>query len=402
MPQPVIVAGARTPIGKLLGGLTPLSAPRLGGAAIAAALERAGITGDQVDSVILGNVVQAGVGPNPARLAAAAASIPLRVPATTVNKLCLSGLTAIAQAATQIATGYSEVVVAGGMESMTNAPHLLPGVRGGLRYGGGAITDALDSDALICGFDGISMGAATDLYQTAKGNISREAQDAFAAESHARAAAAIKEGRLAEEIVPVASVRGRKGDILVENDEGVRPGTTAERLAALPPAFRADGTITAGSASQLSDGACAVVVMSKERAGELGLPWLAEIGAYGTVAGPDPSLLLQPAGAVRDALRRDARGRDDTPDVKDLDLLEINEAFAGVALASMRDLGVSADRVNVNGGAIALGHPVGMSGARLVLTLAMELRRRGGGTGAAALCGGGGQGDALIVRVPGS
>jgi acetyl-CoA C-acetyltransferase len=402
MPQPVIVAGARTPIGKLLGGLTPLSAPQLGGAAIAAALERAGITGDQVDSVILGNVVQAGVGPNPARLAAAAASIPLRVPATTLNKLCLSGLTAIAQAATQIATGYSEVVVAGGMESMSNAPHLVPGVRGGLRYGGGAINDALDSDALICGFDGISMGAATDLYQTAMGNIGREAQDAFAAESHARAAAAIKEGRLAEEIVPVASVRGRKGDVLVENDEGVRPGTTAGRLAALPPAFRADGTITAGSASQLSDGACAVVVMSKERAGELGLPWLAEIGAYGTVAGPDPSLLLQPAGAVRDALRRDALGRDDTPDVKDLDLLEINEAFAGVALASMRDLGVSADRVNVNGGAIALGHPVGMSGARLVLTLAMELRRRGGGTGAAALCGGGGQGDALIVRVPAS
>ncbi|HEY6494161.1 MAG TPA: acetyl-CoA C-acyltransferase [Trebonia sp.] len=402
MPQPVIVAGARTPIGKLLGGLTPLSAPQLGGAAIAAALQRAGITGDQVDSVILGNVVQAGVGPNPARLAAAAASIPLRVPATTVNKLCLSGLTAIAQAATQIATGYSEVVVAGGMESMSNAPHLVPGVRRGLRYGGGAINDALDSDALICGFDGISMGAATDLYQTAMGNISREAQDAFAAESHARAAAAIKEGRLAEEIVPVASVRGRKGDVLVENDEGVRPGTTAGRLAALPPAFRADGTITAGSASQLSDGACAVVVMSKERAGELGLPWLAEIGAYGTVAGPDPSLLLQPAGAVRDALRRDALGRDDTPDVKDLDLLEINEAFAAVALASMRDLGVSADRVNVNGGAIALGHPVGMSGARLVLTLAMELRRRGGGTGAAALCGGGGQGDALIVRAPGS
>jgi acetyl-CoA C-acetyltransferase len=402
MPQPVIVAGARTPIGKLLGGLKPLSAPQLGGAAIAAALERAGITGDQVDSVILGNVVQAGVGPNPARLAAAAGSIPLRVPAITVNKLCLSGLTAIAQAATQIATGYAEVVVAGGMESMSNAPHLVPGVRAGLRYGGGAINDALDSDALICGFDGISMGAATDLYQTAVGNISREAQDAFAAESHARAAAAVKEGRLAEEIVPVASVRGRKGDVLVENDEGVRPGTTAQRLAALPPAFRADGTITAGSASQLSDGACAVVVMSKERAGELGLPWLAEIGAYGTVAGPDPSLLLQPAGAVRDALRRDALGRDDTPDVKDLDLLEINEAFAGVALASMRDLGVSADRVNVNGGAIALGHPVGMSGARLVLTLAMELRRRGGGTGAAALCGGGGQGDALIVRVPAS
>jgi acetyl-CoA C-acetyltransferase len=402
MPQPVIVAGARTPIGKILGSLSGLTAPALGGAAIRAALDRAGITGDQVDSVILGNVVQAGVGPNPARLAAAAGGIPLTVPAITLNKLCLSGLSAIAQAAMQVATGYSQVVVAGGMESMSKAPHLIPEARRGFRYGGGAIDDALDSDALICGFDGISMGAATDRYQAAMGGISREAQDAFAAESHARAAAAIKEGRLAEEIVPVASVRGRKGDLVVENDEGVRPGTTAERLGALPPAFGADGTITAGSASQLSDGACAVVVMSKERAGELGLPWLAEIGGYGTVAGPDPSLLLQPAGAVRDALRRDALSAGDTPDVADLDLLEINEAFAAVALASMGNLGVSADRVNVNGGAIALGHPVGMSGARLALTLAMELRRRGGGTGAAALCGGGGQGDALIIRVPAS
>jgi acetyl-CoA C-acetyltransferase len=404
MPQPVLVAGARTPIGRLLGSLSSQSAAALGGVAVRAALDRAGITGDQVDAVIMGNVVQAGVGPNPARLAAAGGGIPMTVPAVTVNKLCLSGLTAIAQAAMQVASGYSEIVVAGGMESMSNAPHLLPGARAGYKYGAGHVEDALDKDALVCGFDGISMGAATERYQAGLG-ISRQDQDAFAAESHARAAAAIKEGRLGEEIVPVATVRGRKGDVTVEDDEGVRPGTTAQRLGALPPAFGTDGSITAGSASQLSDGACAVVVTSAERAAELGLGWVAEIGAHGTVAGPDPSLLLQPANAVRDALRREARGRaarglDRAPGVGDLDLLEINEAFAGVALASTRELGVSLDRVNVNGGAIALGHPVGMSGARLVLTLALELRRRGGGTGAAALCGGGGQGDALILRVP--
>ena len=394
MPQPVIVAGARTPIGKLLGALAPLTAPQLAGAAIAAALDRAGIAGDQVDAVVFGNVIQAGVGPNPARLGAALGGIPMNVPAFTVNKLCLSGLAAIAQAATHIMTGYSEVVVAGGTESMSNAPHLLPGMRAGLRYGSGTVADSLDKDALVCGFDGISMGEATDRYQAGLG-ITRTDQDAFAAESHARAAAAIKAGRLGEEITPVATVRGRKGDLTVDSDEGVRPGTTAQRLATLPPAFGKEGTITAGSASQLSDGACAVVMMSKERATRLGLPWLAEVGAYGTAAGPDPSLLHQPANAIRDALRRDG-----TLGVGDLDLIEINEAFAAVALASMRDLSVPADRVNVNGGAIALGHPVGMSGARLVLSLALELRRRGGGTGAAALCGGGGQGDALIVRVP--
>jgi acetyl-CoA C-acetyltransferase len=400
MPQPVLVAGARTPIGKMLGGLSRLQAPALGGTAIRAALDRAGITGDQVDTVILGNVVQAGVGPNPARLAAAAGGVPMSVPATTVNKLCLSGLAAIAQAAQQIMTGQSEVVVAGGMESMSNAPHLLPGSRRGVRYGEAVFLDALDQDALVCGFDGVSMGAATERYQAGLG-ISRQDQDAFAAESHARAAAAIKEGRLAEEIAAL-TVDGRKESVLVENDEGVRPGTTAERLARLQPAFSESGTITAGSASQLSDGACAVVVMDARHAERLGLPWIAEIGAYGTVAGPDPSLLLQPANAIRDALRREAQGRDGAVDLAGLDLVEINEAFAGVSIASMRDLGVSPDRVNVNGGAIALGHPVGMSGARLVLTLALELRRRGGGTGAAALCGGGGQGDALILRVPGA
>jgi acetyl-CoA C-acetyltransferase len=400
MPQPVLVAGARTPIGKLLGSLAALPAPALGGIAVEAALRRAGITGDQVDAVILGHVVQAGAGPNPARLAAARGGIPMSVPAATVNKLCLSGLAAIAQAAQQVQVGYSRVVVAGGMESMSNAPHLSRDTRRGLRYGGGApLEDALESDALVCGFDGLPMGAATDKYQARLGGISRAEQDEFAAESHARAVAAVKEGRLGEEIETVAAA-GRKGGVTLEQDEGIRPGTTAERLARLPAAFSPDGTITAGSASQLSDGACAVVVMDKDEAQRRGLAWLAEIGGYGTVAGPDPSLLLQPANAVRDALRRDSQGRDGTLQVDDLDLIEINEAFAGVALASQRDLGVPRDRVNVNGGAIALGHPVGMSGARLVLTLALELRRRGGGTGAAALCGGGGQGDALILRVP--
>jgi acetyl-CoA C-acetyltransferase len=396
MAQPVLVAGARTPIGKMLGSLSGLTAPELGGTAVRAALERAGITGDQVDAVILGNVVQAGVGPNPARLAAVAGGIPMSAPATTVNKLCLSGLAAIAEAALQITAGRYEVVVAGGMESMSNAPYLLPRAGRVFRYGETPLIDALDQDALVCGFDGIPMGVATERYQAGLG-ISREDQDVFAAESHARAVAAIKDGRMAEEISPVTML-GREGDVTVEQDEGVRPGTTAERLARMRPAFSADGTITAGSASQLSDGACAVIVMSKERAEREGLPWLAEIGSYGTVAGPDPSLLYQPANAIRDALRRDgALGLGDL-DLGDLDLFEINEAFAGVALVSMRDLGLSPDRVNVNGGAIALGHPVGMSGARLVLTLALELRRRGGGVGAAALCGGGGQGDALIVR----
>jgi acetyl-CoA C-acetyltransferase len=400
MPQPVLVAGARTPIGKLLGSLAALPAPTLGGIAVDAALRRAGIAGDQVDAVILGNVVQAGAGPNPARLAAARGGIPMSVPATTVNKLCLSGLAAIAQAAQQVQLGYSRVVAAGGMESMSGAPHLSRDTRRGLRYGAGApLEDALDSDALVCGFDGLSMGAATDKYQARLGGISRADQDEFAAESHARAVAAVKEGRLGEEIVTVTAA-GRKGEVTLEQDEGIRPGTTAERLARLPATFSPDGTITAGSSSQLSDGACAVVVMDKEEAQRRGLPWLAEIGGYGTVAGPDPSLLLQPANAIRDALRRDAAGRDDAVGVGDLDLIEINEAFAGVALASTRDLRVAKDRVNVNGGAIALGHPVGMSGARLVLTLALELRRRGGGTGVAALCGGGGQGDALILRVP--
>jgi acetyl-CoA C-acetyltransferase len=391
--QPVLLAGARTPIGRMLGSMSGLSAPELAGTAIRAALDRAGMTEAQVDAVIMGNVVQAGVGPNPARLAASCGGIPMDVPATTVNKLCLSGLAAVAQAAQLIAVGQCEVVVAGGMESMSNAPYLLARARRSLRYGDTPLIDALDQDALVCGFDGISMGAATERYQAHLG-FSREAQDALAAESHARAVAAMKAGRLAEEIVPVV-VSSPTGETTVEHDEGARPGATAKRLGGLRPAFSDNGTITAGSASQLSDGACAVVVMGKDRAQQQELPWLAELGSYGTVAGPDPSLLLQPARAIRDALRRDG-----TLGIGELDLIEINEAFAAVALASMRDLGVSPERVNVNGGAIALGHPVGMSGARLVLTLALELRRRGGGAGAAALCGGGGQGDALIIRAP--
>ncbi len=391
MPGSVLVAGARTPIGRLLGALSGQTAPQLGGIAIEAALARADITGQDVGAVVMGNVVQAGVGPNPARQAAVCAGIPLSAPATTVNKLCLSGLAAIAQADQWITCGQYDTVVAGGMESMTNAPHLMAGSRKGIKYGQFVVEDALDRDALVCAFDAIPMGAATERYQAALG-ISRAEQDTFAAGSHEKAAAATKQGRLAEEIVPIV---GKAGQTLVEYDEGIRPGTTAERLGRLRPAFDDHGTITAGSSSQLSDGACAVVVMSKARAEKLGVPWLAEIGGYGTVAGPDPSLLLQPARAIRDALRRDGALR-----LAELDLFEINEAFAGVAIASTRELGVEADRVNVNGGAIALGHPVGMSGARLLLTLAIELRRRGGGAGIAALCGGGGQGNALVVRVP--
>jgi len=391
MPGSVLVAGARTPIGRLLGALSGQTAPQLGGIAIEAALARADITGQDVGAVVMGNVVQAGVGPNPARQAAVCAGIPLSAPATTVNKLCLSGLAAIAQADQWITCGQYDTVVAGGMESMTNAPHLMAGSRKGIKYGQFVVEDALDRDALVCAFDAIPMGAATERYQAALG-ISRAEQDTFAAGSHEKAAAATKQGRLAEEIVPIV---GKAGQTLVEYDEGIRPGTTAERLGRLRPAFDDHGTITAGSSSQLSDGACAVVVMSKARAEKLGVPWLAEIGGYGTVAGPDPSLLLQPARAIRDALRRDGALR-----LAELDLFEINEAFAGVAIASTRELGVEADRVNVNGGAIALGHPVGMSGARLLLTLAIELRRPGGGAGIAPLCGGGGQGNALVVRVP--
>ncbi|WP_328642800.1 acetyl-CoA C-acyltransferase [Streptomyces canus] len=393
MPGSVIVAGARTPIGKLLGALSPLSAVDLGAHAIRAALAAVPLDPQAVQAVVMGHVVQAGAGPNPARQAAVAAGIPFSVPASTVNKLCPSGLHAIALADLMIASGRHEVVVAGGMESMSGAPHLLRGSRAGWKYGSNAVEDALDRDALVCAFDGVSMGAATERYQQPYA-LTRQEQDEYSALSHQRAARAQQSGALSEEIAPV-TVSGHRGETVVDTDEGVRPGSTAETLGRLRPAFSGTGTITAGNSSQLSDGAAAVVVMSAERARREGLTPLAEIGAYGTVAGPDPSLLVQPAGAVRDALDRDGRLK-----TADLDLFEINEAFAGVALASVRELDIPLDRVNVNGGAIALGHPVGMTGARLVLTLAAELRRRGGGSGAAALCGGGGQGDALLLHVP--
>jgi len=393
MPGSVIVAGARTPIGKLSGALKTFKAVDLGGIAIKAALERAGIAGDQVDYVIMGHVLQAGAGQITARQAAVRGGIPMTVPAVTVNKVCLSGLDAIALADQLIGYGEFEVVVAGGMESMTNAPHLLSGARAGYRLGNGELVDSTMYDGLFCTFDELGMGAATETYTKIK-NISRAEQDAFSAASHGRAAAAMKNGVFEDEIVPVP-VPQRKGDpLLVTEDEGVRPETTAETLARLRPAFTPDGTVTAGSSSQISDGACAVVVMSRARARELGAPVLAEIGAHGVVAGPDPSLLSQPSSAITKAL-----GRQGLP-IDQVDLFEINEAFASVAIQSMRDLGIGGDIVNVNGGAIAMGHPIGASGARIVLHLANELRRRGGGNGAAGLCGGGGQGDALLIRVP--
>jgi acetyl-CoA C-acetyltransferase len=388
----VIVAGARTPIGRLLGSLKGFAAVDLGAFAIKAALERAGVTGDQVDYVIMGHVLQAGAGQIPSRQAAVKAGIPMNVPSLTINKVCLSGLDAIALADQLIRAGEFDIVVAGGMESMTNAPHLLPKSRHGYKYGSIEVLDATAHDGLTDAFDGVSMGESTEGYN-AKLGISREEQDAFSARSHQRAAEAAKNGLFDDEIVPV-EIPQRKGDpVVFKTDEGVRADTTAESLGRLRPAFSKDGTITAGSSSQISDGACAVVVMSKAKAEELGLTWLAEIGAHGNVAGPDNSLQSQPANAIKHALGKQGL------DVGDLDLIEINEAFASVGVQSMRDLGVDESKVNVNGGAIALGHPIGMSGARIALHLAYELRRRGGGVGAAGLCGGGGQGDALILKV---
>jgi len=394
MPGSVIVAGARTPIGKLSGALASFSAMDLGGFAIMAALERAGIQPDQVDYVFMGQVLLAGQGQITARQAAVKAGIPMTVPATTVNKVCLSGLNSVYLADQMINAGDAEIVVAGGMESMTNAPYLLPEARAGYRMGDKTVVDAMMYDGLFCAFDMCAMGTATENYTSAAATISRDQQDAFAASSHERASAAMKEGRFAEEIVPV-SVPQRKGDpVLVETDEGVRPGTTAESLGALRPAFAADGTITAGNASQISDGGAALIVMSKAKAESLGVTPLGEVVSYGQVAGPDTSLLTQPSRASVQALGKAGI------DTKDVDLWEFNEAFAAVGLASMSDLGLSEDIVNVNGGAISLGHPIGMSGARLPLTLLLELKRRGGGVGVAALCGGGGQGDALLIRVP--
>lgn len=389
----VIVSGARTPMGRLLGNLKDLPATRLGGIAIKAALERAGVAPEQVQYVIMGQVLQAGAGQIPARQAAVEAGIPMSTPALTINKVCLSGLDAIALADQLIRAGEFDVVVAGGMESMTNAPHLLLGQRSGYKYGDVTVKDHMALDGLTDAWDCCSMGESTERHGARHG-ITREEQDAFAAASHQRAAAAQKNGHFGEEITPVV-IPQRKGDpLVISEDEGIRPDTTAESLGKLRPAFAKDGTITAGSSSPISDGAAAVVVMSKAKAKELGLTWLAEIGAHGNVAGPDNSLHSQPSNAINHALKKGGLS------IEDLDLIEINEAFAAVGIQSTRDLGISADKVNVNGGAIALGHPIGMSGARLVLTLAMELRRRGGGTGAAALCGGGGQGDALIIHVP--
>jgi acetyl-CoA C-acetyltransferase len=389
----VIVAGARTPIGRLLGGLKDLSAADLGGMAIKAALTRAGITGDQVEYVILGHVIQAGAGQITARQAAHKGGIPLDVPSITINKVCLSGMNAIALADQLIRAGEHEIIVAGGMESMTNAPHLLPKSREGFKYGDVKLVDSMAYDALWDVFTEQAMGSLTEKCNVDGLQLTRAEQDEFAAASHQKAAAAWKDGVFDDEVVPV-EVPQRKGDpVIVSVDEGVRGDTTAESLGGLRPAFAADGTVTAGSASQISDGACAVVVMSKAKAEELGLTWLAEIGASGQVAGPDSSLQLQPANAIAKACTKEGI------EPAALDLVEINEAFAAVGIASARALGVADDKVNVNGGAIALGHPVGMSGARIVLHLAHELKRRGGGTGAAALCGGGGQGDALILHV---
>jgi acetyl-CoA C-acetyltransferase len=392
--QPVIVGGARTPVGRLLGSLASKSASDLGGVAIAGALQRAGIGPDRVQYVIMGHVLQAGAGQITARQAAVAAGIAMDVPALTVNKVCLSGLDAIALASQLIRLGEYDVIVAGGMESMTQAPHLLKNSRVGYKYGPVTVEDSMALDGLTDAFDHLSMGESTE-HAVRKLGLTRQEQDEFAAASHQRAAAAAKNGLLAAEIVPVhVSQRGGE-QLTVTEDEGIRPGTTTEALAKLKPSFATDGTITAGTASQISDGAAAVVVMSAEAAERADRTVLAEIGAHGNVAGPDNSLPSQPSNAIKQALGKAGRN------VSDLDLIEINEAFAAVAVQSMRDLGVTSDIVNVNGGAIALGHPLGASGARIALHLYYELQRRGGGLGAAGLCGGGGQGEALLLRVRG-
>ncbi|CUR56044.1 acetyl-CoA acetyltransferase [metagenome] len=390
----VIVAGARTPVGRLLGGLKGLSAADLGGVAIKGALEKAGVSGDQVDYVIMGQVILAGAGQNPARTACVAAGLPMDVPSITINKVCLSGINAIAMADQMIRAGQYDIVVAGGMESMTNAPHLLPKSREGFKYGDTTLVDSMAYDALYDQLTAQPMGGLTEQRNVSDGGLTRLEQDEFSARSHQRAAEAWKNGVFDDEVVPVSIPQRRGEPVVVSQDEGIRADTTVESLGKLRPAFSKDGTITAGSASQISDGACAVVVMSKAKAEELGLTWLAEIGASGQVAGPDSTLQLQPANAIEKAAAREGIA------VEDIDLFELNEAFAAVGIESARAMGVSEDKVNVNGGAIAIGHPVGMSGARIVLHLALELQRRGGGVGAAALCGGGGQGDALIIRVP--
>ncbi|PXY34084.1 acetyl-CoA C-acetyltransferase [Prauserella flavalba] len=389
----VILGAARTPIGRLLGSLKDFSGAQLGGIAIKAALERAGVAPEAVQYTIMGQVLTAGAGQIPARQAAVAAGIPMSVPALSINKVCLSGLDAIALADQLIRAGEFDLVVAGGQESMTQAPHLLPKSRSGFKYGDTTLVDHMAYDGLFCAFDQVAMGSSTEKYNARYG-LTREQQDAFSARSHQLAAKAIANGVFADEIAEV-SIPQRKGDpVVFSTDEGVRGDTTVDGLAKLRPAFASDGTITAGSASQISDGAAAVVVASKAKAEELGLTPLAEIGAHGVVSGPDASLHEQPSNAIKAALAKAKL------DVGALDLVEINEAFAAVGLVSTEKLGIDPGIVNVNGGAIALGHPIGASGARLAVHLVHELRRRGGGLGAAALCGGGGQGDALLISVP--
>lgn len=392
MPGSLIVAGARTPIGRFNGGLAGFTGAQLGAHAISHALQRAGVSGEQVDHVIMGQVLQAGQGQITARQAAVGAGIPMNVPAITINKVCLSGLNAIYLADQMISSGDADIVVAGGMESMTNAPYVLPSGRNGLQMGHGELQDAMIHDGLWCAFDDGHMGDGTER-DSANASIDRSAMDEFSARSHERAAAAQKDGKLEAEIA-VVEIPQRGGDpLIIDSDEGVRPGTSAESLANLRPAFAADGAVTAGNASQISDGGCAVVMVSPAKAEELGLDFSARVVSYGMVSGPDTSLLTQPSRAIQQALSKVDLN------VTDLGLFELNEAFAAVGLAATDDLGVSDEIVNVNGGAVALGHPIGMSGNRLALTLINELGRRGGGFGAAALCGGGGQGDALILEV---
>jgi acetyl-CoA C-acetyltransferase len=391
MPGSVILSGARTPIGKLSGSLAGFSGTDLGGFAIEAALQRANVSGEDVDYVFMGQVLLAGAGQITARQAAVAGGIPMTVPSTTVNKVCLSGIHSIMLADLLIQAGLAEVVVAGGMESMTNAPYLLPDARAGMRMGDKSVVDSMMHDGLFCAFDQVAMGAGTEKYAASAG-ISRDEQDALAAQSHERAAKAQKDGLFEDEIVSV-SIPQRKGDpITFSEDEGVRAETTLDSLGSLRPAFDKAGNITAGNASQISDGGAAVVVASKAAAERIGTQPLGEILSYGEVAGPDASLLTQPSRSIKQGLERAGLS------VSDVDLFELNEAFAAVGVASMKDLGITDEITNINGGAIALGHPIGMSGTRVVLHVLNELQRRGGGTGAAALCGGGGQGDALIVK----
>lgn len=391
--SPAIVGFARTAIGRFGGVFAPLQAVDLGGAAIGAALERSGVEASQIDEVLFGHVIQAGTGQISARQAAVRAGLSMSIPATTINKVCLSGMAAIALADKDIRLGEATFAVAGGMESMTNAPYLLPQGRYGMGMGDGTIIDSLTHDGLWCAFDDCIMGETSDR-KNAELGISRAEQDEWAAESHRRAAAATEDGTLAEEITRVA-VPQRKGEpIEVLLDEGIRPDSTAERLSGLRPAFIPDGTITAGNASQISDGAAAVVVADEDAAEASGLPIVARILAYGQVAGPDATLHERPAQALQMALKKTSMAP------ADLDVVEFNEAFASVALWSARMLDIPAEKVNVNGGAIALGHPLGATGARITVALINALRSRGGGIGAAALCGGGGQGDALVLEVP--